>query len=153
MAAAVYNVHHRHWHTVSGNAAKEAVKRNVKGGCSCTAASDGNSKDGICAKVGFVLCSVCLDHCFVNCINVRCVHSCDHIVNGGVDVLNSFCNAFSKVSALIIISKLQSLELSCRCTAWCCSSADGSVYQVNFSLYSRVSSGIHNLSSNDFLNF
>ena len=153
MATTVYNVHHRHRHTVSGNAAKEAVKRNVKGGCSCTAASDGNSKDGICAKVGFVLCSVCLDHCFVNCINVRCVHSCDHIVNGGVDVLNSFCNAFSKVSALIIISKLQSLKFSCRCTAWCCSSANGSINKINLSLYSWISSGIHNLSSNNFLNF
>ena len=30
MAAAVYNVHHRYWHTVSGNTTEETIKRDIK---------------------------------------------------------------------------------------------------------------------------
>ena len=105
---------------------------------------------GICAKFGFIFCSICLDHGSVHSINIRCIHSCQRIVDNCIDIFNSFGNTFSSEAALILISQLKCFEFSCGCSARCCSSSDSSICQINFRLYGRISSWINDLSSNDF---
>ena len=70
-----------------------------------------------------------------------------------VDVFYCFQNTFSEISCFVTVAEFQCLKFTCRCAAWCCSSSYGTVDQGYFCFYCRISSGIHDLTADDFFNF
>ena len=152
MSAAVQDVHHRNRKTVAVYAAQETIQGNLQCGCCCSAACDGYSQDRISAQVGFILGSVCFQHCCIYCINIRSIHAFQHVVDDSVDIVHCLGYSFSSKTFFISITQLQSLELTGGCSAGSSSSSDGAVCQINFRLNGGIASGINDLSSDYFFN-
>lgn len=95
-------------------------------------------------------CTICLDHCCIYCVNIRCIHAMQYIIDRCIYIVDSFCNTFSKISALIAVTKLQCFKFSCRCAGRSGSSCNCAISQMDFSFYGRISSGIQDFSSDYF---
>ena len=152
MTSAVYDVHHRYRETVCIHATKETVQRDLKCSRSRTAACNGYCQDCICSEVGFIFCPVCFFHCCIHCINIRCIFAFQCFIDHGVDVCNCFCHTFTAKTFFIMITKFQSLELSCGSSTWCSPSSDRTVSQINFCFYGWIASGVDDFPSNYFFN-
>ena len=147
MASSVYNIHHWNRKTVSADSAKETVQWNLQCiGC-CLRTSDGNSKDRIGSQIRFVVCSVRFSHRRIHCVNIRRIHPFQCLLDRRIDIFNRLGNAFSKISSLVAITKFKCLKFTGRRTGWCRSSSHHAATQINFCLYGRISTGIHNFSS------
>ena len=147
MTSTVYDVHHWNWKLVSWDSTEESIKRNVKWDWSCFCCCDWNCKDSICSKVWLVLCSISLDHCCINCIYIRRIHSCKYVIYSSIYILYCFLNTLAEVSWLVSITKLKCLKLTCGSSTWRRTTAYCSICQIHLRLNCWISSWIKDLSS------
>ena len=152
MCAAVQNIHHRDRQLCSLNAAEETVKRNAERICSGSCSGNRHGENRICAKLGFVLCAVCFDHCLVDRINIRSIHTGQHFIDLGVDVLDCFLHTLAEIAGFVAVTQFQCLKFTGRCAGGSSSSADRTVHEENLCLNGRIAAGIHNLTTNDLFN-
>ena len=149
----VQNIHHRNRQGVSANTAQIAVQRGVQCLCRCFCRRQGYGQNRIGTELRLVFRAVRFDHRLVDSIGIGSIHSHQQVANLVVHVRNRLGYALSAIPALIAVSQLQRFELTGGCAARASRSAHGSVYQMHLCLHCRISSGVNNLSSNDFFNF
>ena len=153
MAPTVYNIHHRYWQTISRYTSEKTIQRNLQCRSCCSAACNRNCKNCVGTQFGFIFCSICCDHCRIYCINVTCIEPFNCIINSCIDIFNCFLYTFSKIACFISISEFQGFKLTCGCSTRCSSSSYGSIQQIHFCFYCRISSGIQDFSSYYFFDF
>ena len=153
MGAAVEDVHHGDGQLVAGNAAQEAVQGNVQRDGSRTGRSDGDRQDGVGTQVGLILGAVSLQHGSVDRIDVSGIQADQHLVDGGVDVLDSLADALAAETALVAVAQLQGLELASGSAAGGSAAADGAVSQPDLGFDSGVAAGVDDLTADDLFNF
>ena len=153
MCAAVQDVHHRHRQTIAGDAAQKTVQRNVLCDRCSSCSSNGHCQNSIGAQLGLVLGAVCIDHCLIHSVDVRGIHARQNLVDDGIDVLHCLGDTLAQITGLVAVTQFQRFELAGGCAAGGSTSADRTVDQIYLSLYSGVSSGIQNLSSDNLFNF
>ena len=100
MCAAVQDVHHGDGQTVAVHTAEEAVEGHVQRSGSGAACSDGHGQNGVCAQIGLILGAVGLQHGSIDCVDVGSVQPHHSIGDDGVDVLNGFGHALTKIAAI-----------------------------------------------------
>ena len=152
MTAAVDNVHHGNRKSVAGDTAQETIQGNIQGNRCGSRTGNGYCQDCIGSQSGFILGSVRIDHCLINGINIGSIHSLQCLINYSIDIFYSLLHTFAQISALVSVSQFQCLEFTGGCTAGCHAASDGTIYQSYLCFYGRISSGIQNLTSNDFFN-
>ena len=140
MTSSVDNIHHGNRQSVPGNTAKETIQRNIQGNGCCSCTCNGYCQNRISTQLRFIPCSICFDHCLVYCIDVRCIHATEHLIDCCIDILNSLLHALPQISSLISITQFKRFKFTCRSTTWCCSSSYGSVSQCHFRFNGRISS-------------
>ena len=104
MTATVDNVHHGNRKSVAGDASQEAVQGNIQGNRCCSRAGNGYCQNRIGSQPGLILGSICVDHCLINRINIRSIHSPQDLVDYGVNVLYRLLHTLAQISALISVS-------------------------------------------------
>ena len=145
MSTTVQDVHHGHRQAIAGNAAQEAVQRNIQGSSGSTGAGNGHGQNGVGTQLALVLGAVGSQHSGVYRINVRSIHAAQHFANGGVDIFNGLGDALAQVAALVAVTKLQCFEFAGGCAAGCHTPADGAVIQSYLSFNGGIAPGIQNL--------
>ena len=148
--AAVQNVHHRNRQTSAGYAAQKTIQRNVQCSCCGSCCGNGNCQNRIGTQIGLVLGAVCGDHCLVYCVQIRCVHTSDSFVDNGIDVFYSLGHALAQIASLVAVTQFQCFEFAGGSTAGGSTSCNSTVNQCDFCFYSRIASGIQNLSADNF---
>ena len=151
--AAVQDVHHGHGQLVAGHAAQEAVQGHVQRDGRRAGRRDGNRQNGVCTEVGLILGAVGLQHSGVHGVDVGGIHAGENLVDGGVDVLNSFADALAAEAALVAVAQLQSLKFTGGRTAGGSTAANRAVGQPYLCLDGGVAAGVDDLAANDLLNF
>ena len=150
MSTAVQNVHHRNRQTSAGYAAQKTIQRNVQCSCCGSCCGNGNCQNRIGTQIGLVLGAVCGDHCLVYCVQIRCVHTSDSFVDNGIDVFYSLGHALAQIASLVAVTQFQCFEFAGGSTAGGSTSCNSTVNQCDFCFYSRIASGIQNLSADNF---
>ena len=153
MAASIDDIHHRHRKTIATDTTKETIQRNIHCGSCSSAAGNGNSQNRICSQFGFIFCAICFDHGCIYCIDIRCIHTADCLVDFVIDMIHCFLNALSQITFLITITQLQCFKFSCGCSTWRHTSSNRTICQIYLCLYGWITSGIQNLPANYFFNF
>ena len=153
MRAAVQNVHHGDGQAVAVHAAQEAVQGHVQRGGGSAAGCNGNSQDGVCAQVGFILGAVGFQHGGVHRVDVGSVQAHHGVRNDGIDVLHSLGHALAQVTALVAVAELQRLKLAGGSTGRGAAACNSAVGQSDLSLNGGVSAGVQDLAADDGFNF
>mmetsp|Transcript_46418 Transcript_46418/g.83814 ORF Transcript_46418/g.83814 Transcript_46418/m.83814 type:complete len:280 (-) Transcript_46418:1440-2279(-) len=156
MAATIDHVERWYWHhkfvcRLSRKLCHILVQWHFICSGSCSANSHGDSKNCICAQVGFapaplVLCTIeLLDHQLVNCGLIGHIHANQLWSNDLVDVRNGFQDSLAQETRLVGVSQFQGLiDASRSSTRYCSTKQRYLRAEIDFNCW--VSSGIKDLS-------
>ena len=145
MRTTVDDVHHRNGQSLCVGTTDVAIQGQTEVISSCASNSQRYTEDSICAEVALGLGAVELDHSLVDTNLVGNVHTYDLLCDDLVYVLNSLLNALTEVTALVAVTKLQSLVLTGRCAAGNCCTAKCAASGCYFNFDGRIAARVKDL--------
>ena len=116
MSTTVDDVHHRNREHIGVGSADVAVQRHVKIVCCCMCNCKAYAEDCVCAELALGRSAVEFDHGLVDRPLLESGHTDDSRSDNVIDVGNCLEHALSAVTALVTVTKLESLVLTCRCS-------------------------------------
>ena len=104
MAATVDDVHHRNRKSVTGDTTQETIQGNIQGNRCGSCTGNGYCQDRIGSQPGLILGSIRIDHCLINRINIRSIHSLQCLSDYSVNILHRLLHTLAQISALVSVS-------------------------------------------------
>ncbi len=152
VSTAVDDIHHRHWKNISVCSAYVAVERHIEivGGSFCYGKR--HAEDGVCTEIRLGGSAVESEHDLVNADLVERAVAFESLCDRTVHIGYSLLNALAHITALVAVTKFESLVLASRSTARHCCAAHNAAFKDYVYLYCRIAARIKYFATDNFFN-
>ena len=140
MSTTVDDVHHRNRHCVRVAATDVTIERHIESFSSSLCSSQRYTEDSVCTEFALCRSSVEGKHLVVYGTLIEDIVAFQCRCDDCVYVLNSFQNAFTQVTVLVTVAKLEGFVLTCRCSRRNSCTAHYTIVECYFNFYCRISS-------------